>query len=211
VTRTGSSPAGRAHDWTWTRDGELEFGGCLTFVRDISEEHLISEFGMDPSAAVMMPEDEAVTAYVPDIKSPPRPWIRVGEAGSWTFAIEYVSIMGFVDEVGLRASLGTEAAVFAWTPKPNHDVFYLRDSVTVTQFESGIWWERFGSDPDVFLPAMRQLGFQTEQPQLPRSRAEILADPDPIIASLELLTLALGIQVSGELARGPLLTVRQGF
>jgi hypothetical protein len=49
-------------------------------VRDISEEHLISEFGMDPSAAVMATEGEAISAYVPDRQLPPRPWIRVGEA-----------------------------------------------------------------------------------------------------------------------------------
>lgn len=204
-----SRSAGTRNGWAWVREGEFEIGGCLTFGRDVSAEHLMAEFGMDPSTAAMMTEEEAIAAYVPGRGRPWVPWIRVGHAGDWAFALECVSLMGYLDGVGQRISLGTAAAVVSWTAKPNHDLFYLRDGVTVTHFEPGAWWRRSGSDPDFFLPQMHQLGLRTDRPQYRLSRAERLAEPDRLIAALDVLTLAFGFRISQDVARGPLLTVHR--
>ena len=77
------------------------------------------------------------------------------------------------------------------------------NDVEVTSFEPLRAWDRFGTDPDRFLPQMHQVGLSVEEP--PQGSAF----RDPVIALLEMLTLALGIRLPREVALGPLLTVQR--
>lgn len=89
----------------------------------------------------------------------------------------------------------------------------------MTMFEARMPSYRTGFEPDRFAAEMRQAGMRTEprEPQPPPSREEYLARRrnlaelrrnyrDPVIVALAMLTLALGIRVPEEVARGPLLT-----
>jgi hypothetical protein len=75
-------------------------------------------------------------------------------------------------------------------------------------------WDRAGREPDRFLPGMRELGLRVDRPaphQRPGARRNLEEERrrprrDPVVAALAMLTLALGIQLPGEAAHGPLLT-----
>ena len=77
---------------------------------------------------------------------------------------------------------------------------YYVDGAEITAFEPLLAWDRFGTDPDRFLPSMRQAGVRLDDDD---------AVTDPVIAVLDMVTLALGIRLSGDVALGPLLTVQR--
>jgi Family of unknown function (DUF6461) len=134
----------------------------------------------------------------------------VGRSGEWAFAISEsgLDIVGYYHDAAIRLSAGTEAAVVTWTPTIS-DFQYLVDGDVATWYDLDMPWERGnGSDPDRFLAEMRQVGLETEPPGEPEEAGEP-AHFDPLIRSLDVLTLALGIRVSREVARGPLLTVQR--
>ena len=60
-----------------------EWPGCLTFVRDVSEDHVLRAFGADPDEAVSC---EPVSAA--EGMTEAAPVIRVGQAGDWVIVIE---------------------------------------------------------------------------------------------------------------------------
>ena len=75
-------------------------------------------------------------------------------------------------------------------------------------------WYRYGTEPDRFLPQMRQAGLETEAPDPSLSGDDPAADPaeeyhDYLVATLDMLTLALGIRLPANVASGPLLTVQR--
>ena len=83
--------------------------------------------------------------------------------------------------------------------------FYIADGVEVTSFEPLLAFDRDGSDPDRFVPQMRQAGLSVD-----RSRDRAGPQRSPRVAVLEMLTLALGIRLTREVAMGPLPTVQPG-
>jgi hypothetical protein len=205
-------PAPEDSEWHWVTQGDLRVGGCLTFARGISPEQMIRAFGMDPGAALMLSEVEAVGAN----PAGGPPWIRVGQTGEWAFAVEQLSLIGALEGAGQRLSLGTEAVVVDWTAQPTYEISYMRDGVFVTRFEPGMEWARSGREPDRFLREMRQLGFRVDRPEPQRSgpRRDLDAErrerrKDRVVTALEMLTLALGIRLPEHVALGPLLTVRR--
>jgi Family of unknown function (DUF6461) len=207
-------------DWGWVRqvDG-LKIGGCLTFARGVSPERVIEAFGMDPAGAAVLSEAAAQERFPPG--DPPR--IRVGSVGDWAFAVEELTLMGSLENVARDLSAGTESVAVDWTAKPTSTVRYFTDGIAMTVFEADAPNDRAGREPDRFLAEMRQAGMRTEPRELPPplSREEYLARRrdlaelrrnyrDPVIVSLGMLTLALGIRLPAEVARGPLLTVSRG-
>lgn len=204
-----------AATWSWVRDGGREWGGCLIFARGASAEQIIQALGMDPGLARMLPMSRAgealsFPAYDDEAKTI-CPWARVGRSGDWGFAISEsaLDIVGYHQDAGVRLSAGTEAAVVTWTPTIS-DLLYLVDGDMATLFDLDMPWERSGSNPGRFLAEMRRLGLETEPPDEPElEEEEEPARIDPLIRTLQMLTLALGIRLSGEAAEGPLLTVQR--
>jgi hypothetical protein len=80
------------------------------------------------------------------------------------------------------------------------DFRYADDGILVTSFEPGML-DRYGTEPDRFVEQMRQVG-------LPATISDDRA-VDPMIALLQMLTVALGIWVPRDRALGPLLTVQR--
>jgi Family of unknown function (DUF6461) len=198
-------------DWEWAQEGDLEIMGSLTFVRGATPEQIIVAYGMDPAAARMLPAARASEVIrLPawdDSLDVIRPWIRAGRTGEWAFGVDDGNTAGLpgAGEIVSGLSRGTDAVWFTWNPKPVDDFQYLVDGVKVTEFEPLMSPWRYGTEPDRFVPWMRQAGLDVDPPP---DNAELTGDPR--IQLLEMLTLALGIRLSREVALGPLLTVQRG-
>lgn len=130
--------------------------------------------------------------------------------GDWTFAIDQNGIDVFEYEPAARnLSQSTSLAMIAWTSSIDN-FYYWENGNQVCSFEPGMWWERYGSDPDLFLPQMTSLGLQVVAPTPGQpSNEEVSRWASPVIPALEILTLAFGIRVPAAVASGPLLTAQR--
>jgi hypothetical protein len=182
-------------EWDWLEESALRVGCALVFARGVTQDQVFEAFDLDPSAAQL--ED---WVYDPDYRR-----VRVGRLGAWTFAIDewmeslHLSLHG--KDVGERLSAGTEVVVVSWTPKPNEDFEYWADGTLVTRFEAYRVYDRDGSEPDRFLREMRQVGMVTEADDAAEGPG------DDLIATLDMVTLALGIRLPEQVAMGPLAAV----
>jgi hypothetical protein len=188
-------------DWDWVYETALgAIGGTFTFARGASPEQMMTAFGMNPARARLVPaSDVAQALHDPDwlrTEPPEHPWIRVGVAGEWGFALDESSA-GYGGYE--HAPAGTEAVLLTHTQTID-DFRYADDGTLVTSFEPGML-DRYGTEPDRFVEQMRQVG-------LPATIGDDRA-VDPMIALLQMLTVALGIRVPRDLALGPLLTVQR--
>lgn len=182
-------------EWDWLEESPLRIGCALIFARDVAQDEVFGAFDVDPTSAHM--ED---WEFDPEDRR-----IRVGRLGTWTFAIDesmeslHLAIRG--RNVGARLSAGTEAVVIEWTAKPTETFEYWADGTLVTRFEPYRVCDRDGSEPDRFLDEMRLLGMVTEADD------EAEGPDNVLIATLDLMTLALGIHLPEATAMGPLATV----
>jgi hypothetical protein len=214
TTRGGDAAAS---EWDWILDGDIEIGGSLMFARGVQAERVIEAFGMDPAGAMLRPASRAREALRYSVRDETlqviHPWIRAGQAGEWGFAIDESSAGygGYEDAAAHELSAGTDVAWFSWTQTIDY-FHYLAYGTEVTAFEPGMGWDRFGSEPDRFVSEMRQAGVSADRPVpgSPRPVGAGASGRDPRIATLEMLTLALGIRLPVDIALGPLLTVQRG-
>ncbi len=183
--------------WDWIPE-EYQDGVGLIFVRGATPERLIEALGTDPATALTL---TAEVAY----QTPNYPWVRVGQAGEWAFAINY-SLLD-LEGPALELSAGSEVARFEIGPNLDYFYFYA-DGVEVTSFEPLMAYDRGGTEPDRFLASMRQAGLDVDRPpDVDDDDAPIIElGWDPRIALLDMLTLALGIKVPREVGLGPLPT-----
>lgn len=131
------------------------------------------------------------------------PWIRVGTTGDWGFAIDWSSSGwgGYEEDAARALSVGTDVVWVNFNMSLD-GLWYYADGAEVTSFEPLGAWERSGTEPDRFLPAMRQAGLRVDLPEEDDFR-------NPRAAVLEMLTLALGIRLPRDVALGSLLTVQR--
>lgn len=167
-------------------------------------------FGMNPANAFLAgPSWEDRALPYPDWSRtypPEHPWIRVGTTGEWGFALDE-SASGFGDyaeDAAYALSAGTEAILVTHTASID-GFHYYADEIEVAAFEPLRAWERWGTDPDRFVPQMRTVGLAVSPPP-PGSYPPFR---NPRIAALDMLTLALGVQLPREVALGRLLTVQR--
>jgi hypothetical protein len=164
-------------------------------------------YGMNPASARLISASE-VYEELPypeweETHPTEHPWIRVGTADDWGFVINESSFgyAPYEDSAAQELSAGMEVVLFSHTQ--TIDTFqYLVNGDVITQFEPLASHDRHGRDPDRFLAQMRQAGLRTTRSE-PGPR-------DPIIALLDMLTLAFGIRLPEQVALGPLLTVQSG-
>lgn len=180
-----------APGWDWVTE-EYEFAG-LIFARRATPERLIEVLGADPAAALPLTAEVTYQTFG-------YPWIRVGQAGEWAFAINYSSLD--LEGPALELSAGTEVARFEMGVNADYFYFYA-DGVTVTAFEPLLAYDRCGTDPDRFLASMRQAGLDVDPP--PDADDDEL-EQDLRNTLLYMLTLAMGIKVPREVGLGRLLT-----
>jgi hypothetical protein len=197
-------------DWDWVAEETalLDIGGSFTFARGASPGQIMTAFGMNLARARLVPaSDVAQALHDPDWqRSYPteHPWIRVGVAGEWGFALDESSAGygGYENEAAGALAAGTDVALLTHTQTID-DFSYSAGGTLVTGFEPMRGWERDGAEPDRFVEQMRQAGLRT-------AVGDAVDDAvHPVVAVLRMLTIALGIRVPRNLALGPLLTVQR--
>lgn len=192
---TGQGHGSASAQWAWVRE-EYPNGIRLTFVRGISPERITAALGADPA------NSQWLTAEV-TYETLGHPFARVGRSGEWAFCIDNCFFnVGRFSPTARELSAGTELALM--DSLTSDYFFYFADGTEVTSFEPLMAFDRGGSDPDRFVPQMREVGLDVEQP--PDDAA--ISDVNPAIATLDMLTLAFGIRLSRDVALGPLATVR---
>jgi hypothetical protein len=180
-------------EWDWVTE-KYPDGIRLMFIRGIAPEQIIAAFGADPAAAHLLTAAEALDT-IPE-------WFQVGQAGDWAFCIDNSAASVYeYQRITRELSAGTELALIETGPNFDHFYFYA-NSEEVTSFEPINAHHRYGSDPDRFVPQMRQAGLDVDPPP---EDAEL--GDNPTLALLNTLTLALGIRLPREQALGPLPTV----
>jgi hypothetical protein len=200
--------SGGASDWDWVLEGSMAAAGSLLFVREASPERVIEAHGMSPASARILPAARAAEALRYPVRDRrgwlAHPWIRVGTSGDWTFVINptWTGFGGFTDDIQSRLSAGTEYAWVSWTEDRAGSFYYAVNGKYLTSFDLAEPWKRFGRRPDHFVTWMRMVGLPVDKPK----RHSLTRDPKIVL--LEMLGAALGIRVSREQARGPLLTVQ---
>jgi hypothetical protein len=163
----------------------------LLFARGVTPEQIIGALGCDPADAQPLAEEAAWDSF--------GDWARVGTAGHWGFSADSgsISVWDF-ERIARELSAGTDLVLFQ--TGPNMDYFqYFADRIEVTAFEPLLARDRTGTDPDRFLPQMREAGLRVDEDQ-----DEFR---DPALALLDMLTLALGIRLPRDIALGVLPTV----
>lgn len=201
-----------ASEWEWMGSEDIRIVGSLMFARKVSAERIIEAFGVDPATARLVPADGVSQVLSHPMWDEDHPWIRAGTFGDWGFALSLtdLDLTDRRDNMARMLSPGTKVAVVAWTQTVDTFQFW-EDGVMVTLFEPLLAFDRSGSEPDRFLPEMREAGLDTERsdPREGASTVQEAEQSDPIIAVLEMLTRALGIRLPAEVALGPLLTVQR--
>jgi Family of unknown function (DUF6461) len=181
-----------ASEWDWMPQ-EYSYGIRLLFVRSRTPEQVLRALGADPASAQWLSAQQALETL--------NSWVQVGRTGEWAFAIDN-SDLGITDYRRIMPALsaGTDLALFE--TGPNFDRFYyFADGAEVTSFEPLLSHERYGTNPDRFIPQMRQVGLNVDPPP-----EDDDSDGETRLPLLEMLTLALGIRLTRDVALGPLLT-----
>jgi hypothetical protein len=186
-----------ATEWDWTAEA-YPHGLQLTFVRGATPERIIKAFGANPADAQWLTAEVAYGTLG-------QPCLRVGRTGEWVFSFDtcFIDMEGFTP-TAQELSARTELARLESLLSPSGYFYYFADGEEVTSFEPLMSPWRYGTDPDRFVPQMRQVGLHVE----PSPDDAPIDEDDPNIAALQMLTLALGIRLSREAALGPLRTVR---
>jgi hypothetical protein len=131
---------------------------CVTFARGVEPAELASRLGARPGQQPRRGSaDDAVDLLVADGV---RSVARVGRVGGWSFAVEYGEAVG-PTATGLEAvsADGAEAVCFLLTPWHPPSVFsYYRDGGHICSFGIGEEGNRWGSDPDLLVPVLAEVG-----------------------------------------------------
>jgi hypothetical protein len=143
----------------WLGQGDAQrMSLCVSFVRDGSQDSVFAAFGAAPQSTTPRTLDEVITAES-TFDDGYGPFVRVGRCDGWLFAWENASSEGMRPEVLRRLSRGTEVVtvrhIFGGCPQ----FAYAADGAVITS----MWLippdpTRSGSDPDRFLPLMREVG-----------------------------------------------------
>ncbi|MBO0838464.1 MAG: hypothetical protein J2P28_23515, partial [Actinobacteria bacterium] len=191
--------ASHGDDWDWVLRRGMAECGCLIFARHASPEQMIAAFGLDPGTARLLPSKRAGEAIGHPVFDDGKaevtaPVVCAGRSGEWAFAIDEFILSNELAVKGHHVPLhlpdGTETAVVTWTPTIS-TAEYWADGEQRASFDLDL------DDPELFLgqagldvDIAEQVDFDT---------------PEPHVAALRMLTLALGVLVPAEAADGPLL------
>jgi hypothetical protein len=140
-------------------------------------------------------------------ENPGYPWVRAGQAGDWAFAFDGGCADAHeLERIAIELSAGTETVLFNMNPALDY-FRYFADGAEVTAFEPLLAYDRSGSEPDRFVPFMRQAGIRTD----PASYSGVDDSfSGPVVALLEMLTLTPGVRLSRDDALGAPLTPQLG-
>jgi hypothetical protein len=178
--------------WAWvTQVYSLGFRFAFVEGRDAAE--MIAACGVDPAAAQVLTEEEAVDEYADD------PFFRTGETSGWGFLTEEVDGDGR-DDLLCELSAGRRGVLVTWVS--------VEESMVLDYYEDGRCVRSLqpqAPDPD---PGPEAVLVDPTPAQVIRSAG---AHRDPVetarvSAALDLVTAEFGIRLTREQVVGPLLT-----
>jgi hypothetical protein len=188
-----SASAVEGSSWAWI--GRYEsLGFCLTLAQRRTGEEMLAAFGVDAASAELMTMAEADAEFGADL-----PVVRAGQDGEWGFAFERFGQVGSTGEALAGLSAGTRAVSVFHLANALGRLTIVENGSLVCGFEPLFPGNREGSDPRRFEPLMRGVGLDPDA-------GPDLARVDPVVAALELVTLAFGVRLRAELVEGPLRT-----
>lgn len=170
---------------------------CLTYLKDVDEtEALLRMGGLPDTFATRTPRDYVAAHHFdhgyPDMASA----LRMGD---WTLLVEPRGWQGA--NLTRTLSLGTAAVSVLRHDHACHAFEYAVDGELVLGFDPFFGASRYGTEPDLLLPAMRELAFATTEAE------EEDDDWDGTIArSLLLAERLTGVLPDHDTITGPLLS-----
>jgi uncharacterized protein DUF6461 len=177
--------------WAWVPQ-QYALGFRFVFVEGRSAEEMIAACGVDPAAAEVRTQQEAVDEYADD------PFFRTDETAGWGFLVEEVD--GDDRDALLRElSAGRRGVVVTWVSEEAMiGIDHYEDGRLVRSFAPEAPHEATPGPEEVLVrPTLAQV---VGVPQ--RSPAEIAL----VTATLDLVTAEYGIRLDREQVEGPLLT-----
>jgi len=179
--------------WSWIRRYE-SLGFCLTAVAGRTDREILDAFGVAEDSIERLTMAEADVRLGTEL-----PVIRAGQVDGWGFAFENFGGEGSDGEAMTRLAAGTRAFAVWHLATALGRFSYVEDGVLVCAFEPLFPHRREGADPDRFTGPMARVGLPPDGTPDPQR-------VDPVVAALELATLAFGVRLPAELVEGPLLT-----
>ncbi|MBV9384397.1 MAG: hypothetical protein JOY82_23790 [Streptosporangiaceae bacterium] len=173
---------------------------CVTFIRGMTREEVLARFGADPGEASPRTLDEQMAAES-SWHEGYGPFVRVGRCDGWLFAWEEASYEGVRPEVLRRVPDGGEAVVVRHALDAFAEFGYAAAGAVVSHLVTIPPYTRKGSDPDRFLPLLRDVGLDFA------AQAQYDAGGGPVLGDLEsVLTVAgraFGLSLSPRQVEGP--------
>lgn len=184
-------------DWAWIHRICPPEGCCLIFARGVTAGQMIAAFGLDRDTAHLLSPDDKSAVFgdpvVDDQGQLESPVIAVGSDGDWAFAIDdgFLALSLALKGQELALPEGTEGARVQWTATIDTVEYWSGDGLSAS-FEPGM------DDPERFL---EEAGLDVDiADQVDFDSAE-----HPYLAALDMLSLAIGLRLSEEVATSPLL------
>jgi hypothetical protein len=169
---------------------------CVTCVRDLPEEEVLSRLGMaDAAKGPLCTPRGAVECFPPEL-----PAVRVCRNGRWTFLID-VMPHGRTFDVLSDLSKGTEVVAVWQLIAAGTKAAHARDGRLLGTFDSWHFGPAEGEDPSRLNGALAGVGFFAEGAW----ESEDFEGWVMVPAALE---REFGLDLPAELVSGPLLTVR---
>jgi hypothetical protein len=179
----------------WLGRGDVpRMSFCVSFVREGSQDSVFRAFGAVPEGAeprTLAEADEAESAFDDGYG----PFVRVGRCDGWLFAWENASSEGMRPEVLRLLSRGTEVVAVRHVLDGCPQFAYAVDGTVITSLQiMSPAPTRLGSDPDRFLPLMREVGLEYGAP--PEDMGEEVPQFTDLEAVLALAQRAFGLSLS---------------
>ncbi|ACZ89716.1 DUF6461 domain-containing protein [Streptosporangium roseum] len=137
---------------------------CVSFVRGLSPEEVLRRFGVDESTM-----EEGVTSEeldersVESMRDDAAGYIGAAKIGDWTLVIEPGGWKIAVDsDIYAPVSRGTEVVSVCHHESASDSFAYIVDGESAVHFDPMCPGDRSGSDPDLFIKEMREVGLDPE-------------------------------------------------
>jgi uncharacterized protein DUF6461 len=149
-----------AGDYTWFKDSPLGWAYCLTLVEGLDRAEALQRIKADPSERVAGVIN--FSRYAADNSS----WhsgsrfvIGAVQLEGWTLLVEWNGFLGVTQEVIRPLSAGTRVVSHCRNVDAEDRFCWMEDGDLRLRFEPLFPYHRDGSDPDVLLEVMEQVGF----------------------------------------------------
>jgi hypothetical protein len=137
---------------------------CASFVRALSPREALTRFGTDASTIEEVTYEKVCERAVAGREASPRAlpgYIGAVEVGGWTLIVEPLG-WGAAGPVRARVSRGTEIVVITRHEYSTQEFIHEIDGEMITYFDLIAPQRRWGSDPNRWVDAMREVGLDPD-------------------------------------------------